>query len=46
VRWSDWGIRKSAERIYRPLDLIPFWNLSTPVSNPIPGRFAPVQSRN
>ncbi len=37
VRWSDWGTRESVERTYRALNLVPFWNLSNSVSNPIPG---------
>jgi mannose-1-phosphate guanylyltransferase len=36
VRWSDWGTRESVERTYRSLNLVPFWNLSNPVSNPAP----------
>ncbi len=37
VRWSDWGTRESVERTYRSLNLMPFWNPSQPLSNPIPG---------
>jgi mannose-1-phosphate guanylyltransferase len=33
VHWSDWGTRESVERTYRSLNLVPFWNMSAPVSD-------------
>ncbi len=37
VRWSDWGTRESVERTYRSLNMVPFWNMSNSVSDPLPG---------
>ena len=37
VRWSDWGTRESVERTYRSLHMAPFWNISNPVSDSLPG---------
>jgi mannose-1-phosphate guanylyltransferase len=37
VHWSDWGTRESVERTYRALNMIPFWNISNPVSCQLPG---------
>jgi mannose-1-phosphate guanylyltransferase len=37
VRWSDWGTRESIERTYRSLNMVPFWNMSHPFGDPIPG---------
>jgi hypothetical protein len=37
VHWSDWGTRELVERTYRSLNLVPFWNMSTPVSNLLQG---------
>jgi mannose-1-phosphate guanylyltransferase len=37
VRWSDWGTKESVERTYRSLNLVPFWNMSNSVSDPLPG---------
>jgi mannose-1-phosphate guanylyltransferase len=36
VHWSDLGTRESLERTYRALNLVPFWNISNSVSDPIP----------
>jgi mannose-1-phosphate guanylyltransferase len=35
--WSDWGTPESVERTYRSLNLVPFWNLPSSVSHPLPG---------
>lgn len=37
VRWSDWGTRESIERTYKSLNLVPFWNLTQPATEALPG---------
>jgi mannose-1-phosphate guanylyltransferase len=37
VHWSDWGTRESVERTYKALNMIPFWNVPSPVTHPFPG---------
>jgi mannose-1-phosphate guanylyltransferase len=37
VHWSDWGTRESIERTYKALNMVPFWNFSNSITNPLPG---------
>lgn len=45
VYWNDWGTRESIERTYRDLNLAPFWNLASSVSNSIPGSRRMIRAR-
>jgi mannose-1-phosphate guanylyltransferase len=37
VHWSDWGTRESIEKTYKALNIVPFWNLPSSITNPMPG---------